>query len=104
MKLLFMTLSLFAALLISGTTARAGSDLDKRVEHGYADSNGVKIHYASLGKGPLVVMIHGFPDLWYSCIPCGQNGRFVQLCTSRTVPITPALIHAASVCLSGVLL
>lgn len=66
MKLLFMTLSLFAALLISGTTARAGSDLDKRVEHGYADSNGVKIHYASLGKGPLVVMIHGFPDFWYS--------------------------------------
>jgi pimeloyl-ACP methyl ester carboxylesterase len=44
----------------------AGSDLEKRVEHGYADSNGVKIHYASLGRGPLVVMIHGFPDFWYS--------------------------------------
>ena len=66
MKLLFLTLSLFAALLLSSTTAMAGSDLDKRVEHGYADSNGVKIHYASLGKGPLVVMIHGFPDFWYS--------------------------------------
>ena len=66
MKLLFLTLSLFAALLIPSTTARAGSDLDKRVEHGYADSNGVKIHYASLGKGPLIVMIHGFPDFWYS--------------------------------------
>ncbi|HEX5733029.1 MAG TPA: alpha/beta hydrolase [Blastocatellia bacterium] len=66
MKLLFLILSLFAALLIPGTTALAGSDLDKRVEHGYADSNGVKIHYASLGKGPLVVMIHGFPDFWYS--------------------------------------
>ena len=37
-----------------------------RVEHGYADSDGVKIHYASLGEGPLVVMIHGFPDFWYS--------------------------------------
>ena len=66
MKLLFLTLSLFAALLIPATTTMAGSDLDKRVEHGYADSNGVKIHYASLGKGPLVVMIHGFPDFWYS--------------------------------------
>jgi pimeloyl-ACP methyl ester carboxylesterase len=41
-------------------------DIDKRVEHGYADSGGVKIHYASLGKGPLVVMLHGFPDFWYS--------------------------------------
>src|SRR5262249_35307204 len=35
-------------------------------EDGYADSNGVKIHYVTAGKGPLVVMIHGFPDYWYS--------------------------------------
>jgi hypothetical protein len=34
-------------------------DLGDRVEHHYADSNGVKIHYAALGKGPLLVMIHG---------------------------------------------
>jgi pimeloyl-ACP methyl ester carboxylesterase len=37
------------------------------VTHGYATSEaGIKIHYASLGKGPLVVMIHGFPDFWYT--------------------------------------
>jgi pimeloyl-ACP methyl ester carboxylesterase len=42
------------------------TDLNARVEHGYADSNGVEIHYASLGKGPLIVMIHGFPDHWYT--------------------------------------
>lgn len=42
------------------------TDVYDRVEHGYADSAGVKIHYASLGEGPLVVMIHGFPDFWYS--------------------------------------
>jgi pimeloyl-ACP methyl ester carboxylesterase len=33
---------------------------------GYADSSGVKIHYVTLGKGPLVVMLHGFPDYWYT--------------------------------------
>lgn len=33
---------------------------------GYADSSGVKIHYVTAGKGPLVVMIHGFPDFWYT--------------------------------------
>lgn len=44
----------------------SGADLESRVEHGYAESNGVKIHFASLGKGPLVLMIHGFPDYWYS--------------------------------------
>lgn len=30
----------------------------------YATNNGVKIHYVVEGKGPLVVMIHGFPDYW----------------------------------------
>jgi len=49
---------------LAGTAAAA--DIDDRVTHGYADSNGVKIHYASLGAGPLVIMIHGFPDFWYS--------------------------------------
>jgi pimeloyl-ACP methyl ester carboxylesterase len=36
------------------------------VEHRYADSAGIKIHYAALASGPLVVMIHGFPDFWYT--------------------------------------
>ncbi len=42
------------------------SDIESRVTNGYADSNGVKIHYASLGHGPLIIMIHGFPDFWYT--------------------------------------
>jgi pimeloyl-ACP methyl ester carboxylesterase len=36
------------------------------VKHGYADSDGVIIHYAEIGEGPLVVMIHGFPDCWFT--------------------------------------
>jgi pimeloyl-ACP methyl ester carboxylesterase len=35
-------------------------------QDGYADSDGVKIHYVTTGKGPLVVMLHGFPDYWYT--------------------------------------
>jgi pimeloyl-ACP methyl ester carboxylesterase len=35
-------------------------------EEGFADSGGVKIHYVTLGKGPLLVMLHGFPDYWYT--------------------------------------
>ena len=41
-------------------------DFDDRVEHGYADNAGVKVHYATLGEGPLLVMLHGFPDFWYT--------------------------------------
>jgi pimeloyl-ACP methyl ester carboxylesterase len=35
-------------------------------EEGFADSHGVKIHYVTMGQGPLVVMLHGFPDFWYT--------------------------------------
>jgi hypothetical protein len=38
------------------------ADVFTRVRDGYADSAGVRIHYVTLGRGPLVVMIHGFPD------------------------------------------
>ena len=40
---------------------------DAKVTHHNAHNDGVKIHYATAGdSGPLVVMIHGFPDFWYS--------------------------------------
>ena len=42
------------------------TDIEKYVEHGYADNNGVKIHYVTVGSGPLIVMVHGFPDFWYT--------------------------------------
>ncbi len=39
---------------------------DTPLKEGFVDSQGVKIHYVTQGKGPLVVLIHGFPDYWYS--------------------------------------
>ena len=42
-------------------------DVAERVRDGFADHDGVRIHYAALGRrGPLVVLIHGFPDFWYT--------------------------------------
>jgi epoxide hydrolase 4 len=35
------------------------------VEEGLADSNGVKIQYVTIGEGPLVLFIHGYPDQWF---------------------------------------
>jgi pimeloyl-ACP methyl ester carboxylesterase len=55
---------LILPVLLAASTYAA--DIESKVTHGYADSNGVKIHYASLGSGPLIVMIHGFPDFWYT--------------------------------------
>lgn len=33
--------------------------------HGFADVNGVRLHYAETGSGPLVILLHGFPECWY---------------------------------------
>jgi pimeloyl-ACP methyl ester carboxylesterase len=56
---------LLLSLCLTGWSA-TGADLEKTVEHHYADNNGVKIHYVTKGSGPLVVMIHGWPDFWYT--------------------------------------
>jgi len=53
-------------IVLAVVGAASAQDVFDRVEHSYADNDGVRIHYASLGEGPLVVMIHGFPDFWYT--------------------------------------
>ena len=62
----FLLISMFASLKVCDGTPAAEPNLDARVEHGYATNNGVRIHFASLGQGPLILMIHGFPDYWFT--------------------------------------
>jgi len=68
MKMTPILLCVLFGFISFATVLAADNDIEKRVEDGYADSNGVKIHYAALGPktAPLIVMIHGFPDFWYS--------------------------------------
>jgi pimeloyl-ACP methyl ester carboxylesterase len=33
---------------------------------GYLQANGVRLHYVAAGDGPLVLLLHGFPEFWYS--------------------------------------
>ncbi len=39
-------------------------DLD--VAHHFVHVNGIRMHYVEKGRGPLVVMLHGFPENWWS--------------------------------------
>lgn len=36
------------------------------LHEGYADLDEVRLHYVESGEGPLVVLLHGFPEFWYS--------------------------------------
>jgi epoxide hydrolase 4 len=45
--------AILAAMVLAGVT------------HEYADVNGVRLHYAKAGRGPLILFLHGFPEFWY---------------------------------------
>jgi epoxide hydrolase 4 len=36
------------------------------ISESYAEVNGIRLHYVEAGEGPLVVLLHGFPEFWYS--------------------------------------
>jgi pimeloyl-ACP methyl ester carboxylesterase len=36
------------------------------ITHRTIKTNGINMHIAEAGSGPLLLMIHGFPELWYS--------------------------------------
>lgn len=35
-------------------------------QHNFISTNGINLHYVSQGSGKLMLMLHGFPEFWYS--------------------------------------
>jgi pimeloyl-ACP methyl ester carboxylesterase len=35
-------------------------------QHRSLEANGIRMHIAEQGTGPLVLLCHGFPESWYS--------------------------------------
>lgn len=42
------------------------SVLEGSWRHEYITTNGLKLHYVTQGEGSLMLMLHGFPEFWYS--------------------------------------
>lgn len=55
-------IAMVALLLIAAASAGAG-DLG---QSGFVDSGGVKLHFVAAGEGPLLDLLHGFPDYHYT--------------------------------------
>ncbi|MCG8353455.1 MAG: alpha/beta hydrolase [Chloroflexales bacterium] len=36
------------------------------LQHGYIQVNGIRMHYVAAGEGPPLLLLHGFPEFWYS--------------------------------------
>jgi epoxide hydrolase 4 len=49
----------------------------------YTNVNGVRLHYATSGTGPLILFLHGFPEFWYAwknqLLDFGRGHRAVAL-------------------------
>jgi len=43
----------------------AAAILGTDVHEGYADVGDQRLHYVEAGDGPLIVLLHGFPEFWY---------------------------------------
>jgi pimeloyl-ACP methyl ester carboxylesterase len=58
-----------------------GNTVEAAIRHGYANVNGIRLHYAESGSGEnLVILLHGFPEFWYSWRhQLGALGKFCHV-------------------------
>jgi pimeloyl-ACP methyl ester carboxylesterase len=58
-----------AAVELSGAGPEPTSWVDSampEVTHRMIETNGIRLHVAEQGEGPLIILCHGFPECWYS--------------------------------------
>ena len=59
-------LSGFAASLPPDFPRLGAQREDAAMTHRFITANGIRIHLAEQGQGPVVLLCHGFPESWYS--------------------------------------
>ena len=47
------------------SVAMLDNDDPQAFHHKFANVNGIRMHYVEEGQGPLVLLLHGYPFLWY---------------------------------------
>ena len=62
----FMALVSGAAAWSLAARAQTIKERQMEIRHRVVTTNGINMHIAEAGAGPLVVMCHGFPESWYS--------------------------------------
>jgi pimeloyl-ACP methyl ester carboxylesterase len=56
------------AAALSGALARPAlrAEQEPGTNHRFVNANGIRLHLVEQGRGPVVLMCHGFPESWYS--------------------------------------
>ena len=42
-----------------------GADGEIELREGFAELGDVRLHYIEAGNGPMIVLLHGFPEFWF---------------------------------------
>src|SRR5437588_8945077 len=58
--------AVFAAPRIGHSATEEAKMTSGEIRHRTVETNGIHMHLAEQGEGPLVVLCHGFPESWYS--------------------------------------
>jgi pimeloyl-ACP methyl ester carboxylesterase len=70
------------------------------LREGYAEIGDQRLHYMEAGEGPLVVLLHGFPEFWYGwwlqIAPLAAAGFRVMAPDTRGINLSskPDGVHA----------
>src|SRR5688500_5461814 len=63
-RIVAMTIALF--IFTFQTEAQVPTANDTQPTLRFIESNGIRMRIAEMGKGPLVLLVHGWPESWYS--------------------------------------
>jgi len=58
-------ISLFLLALSYLTLSANAATLPKGAKSEFTHANGIRMHYVKMGKGPLLILLHGWPQTWY---------------------------------------
>jgi len=70
----------------SDTSIGAPGEDATELQEGYAEVDDATLHYVETGDGPLVVLLHGFPEFWY-----GWRRQIAQLAAAGFRVVAPDL-------------
>jgi epoxide hydrolase 4 len=57
---------LVGAALLPALALASPPHKSSSLHEGFLEVNGVRLHYVEQGKGPLIILLHGFPEFWYA--------------------------------------
>ena len=67
------------------TTTSMLPDVGIELREGYAEVGDVNLHYVEAGEGPLIVLLHGFPEFWF-----GWRRQIAPLASAGFRVVAPA--------------